>query len=531
MCNVTRILFCVFLLCISCSKKEYNIQHNIFRYNETSVITSLDPLFSNTQSNIWVTNQIFNTLVELDENMMIKPVIAKDWTISPDGLKYVFSLRNDVFYHVSECFGSDSTRLVSASDFIHGLSRLANKEILSPGTWVLDYFDLNNTKALNDTILEINLKKPFPGFLGLLTMNYFAFVPPEAVLFFGDNFSSNPIGTGPFYFKYWKKNEKLILLKNKNYFEYENEKRLPFLDAVSISFIQQKESVFMNFILGNFDFISGLDHSFRDEFLDSGGSLLDKYSNQFLLLTNPYLNTEYLGVNVQKAISDNSPLQFKDFRKALNYSFDKPTMIEYLRNGLVSAGVNGIVPKTLGNCYDIQGYTYKPDTIKTLLKNVPNPSDRIVLYTTQDYLDVCEYIQYSSKKFGINIDIEISSPAIHRELFSSGEASLFRASWIADYPDPENFLSLFYSKNKSPIGPNYTHFNNISYDSLYEMSFEINNFNSRCKLFHQMESILIDEAVIIPLYYDYAIRLVSKDVKGMSINAMNSLSLKKVDKK
>ena len=82
--------------------------------------------------------------------------------------------------------------------------------------------------------------------------------------YYGNNFSNHPIGTGPFIFKAWHKNEKLILLKNDNYFEYENEYRLPYLDAISISFITQKESVFMNFMLGNFDFVSGLDHSFKD---------------------------------------------------------------------------------------------------------------------------------------------------------------------------------------------------------------------------------------------------------------------------
>ena len=88
------------------------------------------------------------------------------------------------------------------------------------------------------------------------------------------------------------------------------------------------------------------------------------------------------------------------------------------------------------------------------MKTVPNFDDIIILNTTSDYLDVCEFIQHSASKFGINIKIEVSSPAVHRDIFSSGKSSLFRASWIADYPDPENFLSLFYSKNKSPNGPN-----------------------------------------------------------------------------
>ena len=520
----------LFLSFLGCSTKKSNIDTNIFRYNEASSITSLDPIFSNNQPNIWATNQLFNTLLELDSNLSIQPSIAKDWSVFNNGHTYHFILRDDVYYHNSPCFGADSTRAVVASDFLYTIYRLQDENILSPGTWVLDYLDTNNIYAINDTILEINLTKPFPGLLGLLTMNYFSFIPKEAVDFFGKEFSKNPVGTGPFYFKYWKQNEKLIFLKNKRYFEFDSNVRLPYLDGVSISFITQKESVFMNFLLGNFDFVSGLDNSFRDEFLSGEGKLLAKYTSQFKLLTTPYLNTEYLGFNLTKAGIDNSPLNSKYFRKALNYSFDRDIMTQYLRNGLVTPANKGFVPDVLLTNSNIKGFFYSPDSVDKFLSKVPNRHDKIILNTTQDYLDICEYIQFSSSKFGINIDVEISSPAIHRELFSSGQSAFFRASWIGDYPDPENFLALFYSKNKSPFGPNYTHFNNSIYDSLYLESFDVIDNQERRLLFTEMESILIEESVIMPLYYDYVVRLVSKKIQGMSINSMNSLSLKRVKK-
>jgi len=519
-----------FLFFLSCSTKKSKNDLNIFRYNEASSITSLDPIFSNNQPNIWATNQLFNTLLELDSNLSVQPSIAKDWDVFNNGRTYRFILRDDVYYHNSPCFGQDSTRVVVASDFLYTISRLEDKNILSPGTWVLDYLDTDSIYAINDTILEINLTQPFPGFLGLLTMNYFSFIPKEAVDFFGKDFSQNPVGTGPFYFKYWKQNEKLIFLKNKRYFEFDSNTRLPYLDGVSISFITQKESVFMNFLLGNFDFVSGLDNSFRDEFLNREGKLLNKYANQFELMTTPYLNTEYLGFNLTKARTDNSPLNSKDFRKALNYSFDRDVMTQYLRNGLVNPANKGFVPDVLMKNSNIKGFFYSPDSVIKFLSKVPNRYENIILNTTQDYLDICEYIQFSASKFGIHIDIEISSPAIHRELFSSSQSAFFRASWIGDYPDPENFLALFYSKNKSPFGPNYTHFNNSIYDSLYLASFDVINDQERWLLFSEMESILLEESVIIPLYYDYVVRLVSNKIKGMSINSMNSLSLKRVEK-
>ena len=527
---IQSFLFIFLLILLSCSNTKKIDYENVFRYNESSSITSLDPLFSNTQSNIWVINQIFNTLVQLDSNMVIQPLIAKEWFVEDEGRKYIFILRDDVYYHKSECFGIDSTRKVVAKDFIYSLSRLNNKELISPGRWVLDYFNLDDVVALNDTTLEINLPKPFPGFLGLLTMNYFSFVPKEAIDFFGDSFSSNPIGTGPFYLKKWEPSEKLILLKNSQYFEFEKNVRLPYLDGVSISFITQKESVFMNFVLDNFDFISGLDNSFRDELINIEGELYDLYKNRFSILSTPYLNTEYLGVHLPKVIHENSPLMYKDFRRALNYCFNKSIMVKYLRNGLVYPANYGFVPVALKSCYSIESNILSKDSVKKLLHKIPNKSHEIILNTTSDYLDVCEYIQHSALEFGINIKLEISSPAVHRDLFSSGNASLFRASWIADYPDPENFLSLFYSKNKSPIGPNYTHFHNELYDSLYQQSFIIGDMDLRCEMFKKMELVLLDEFVVIPLYYDYVFRLVSNRIQGMSLNSMNSLCLKRVQK-
>ena len=522
------LFFISVFLFTSCFKKKST--NNIFKYNETSSITSLDPIFANNQSNIWAVNQLFNTLIELDDSLNIKPSVAKEWVLSTNGLKYTFILRNDIYYHNSICFGPDSTRLLTASDFIYSISRLIDSKNLSPGAWVMDYINTHETRAVNDTVLEITLNKPFPGILGLLTMNYFSFVPHEAIQYFGADFSYNPIGTGPFYFKYWKQNDKLIFKKNIHYFESKNGIKLPYLDGVSISFVTQKESVFMNFILGNFDFVSGLDNSFKDEFLDDKGELIQKYCNQFHLMSNPYLNTEYLGVNITKAKIDASPLISKNFRKALNYSFDRTVMAQYLRNNLVVPAHKGFVPSILSTCYNVEGFFYSPDSVVKFLNSVDDANYDITLNTTQDYLDVCEFIQHSAAKFGINIDIEISSPATHRKLFSASGASLFRASWIGDYPDPENFLSLFYSKNRSPFGPNYTHFNHALYDSLYDLSFEVSDFNARCELFANMESILIDESIIIPLYYDYVVRLVSNKITGMSINSMNTLSLKYVQK-
>ena len=115
-------------------------------------------------------------------------------------------------------------------------------------------------------------------------------------------------------------------------------------------------------------------------------------------------------------------------------------------------------------------------------------------------------------------------------MVATSKLDFFRGSWIADYGDGENYLALFYSKNHSPNGPNYTHFTDQEYDKLYERSLSENSLDNRRKLYNKMDQIIIDQAAIVPLYYDRVLRFVNKDVTGFQGNAMNMLNLKSVDK-
>ena len=143
----------------SCQKGTSNFDDSqVFRYNEHSNITSLDPAFAKDQRNIWVVNQLYNGLVQLDDSLQVKPSIAKNWGISEDGKVYTFSLRDDVYFHRHGLFGIDSTRLVTALDFEYSFHRLLDKNIASPGAWVLQ--NVKNFSAISDTVFKIELAFP-----------------------------------------------------------------------------------------------------------------------------------------------------------------------------------------------------------------------------------------------------------------------------------------------------------------------------------------------------------------------------------
>lgn len=511
----------------------------VFRYNEAAGITSLDPIYSRNQANIWATSQLFSSLLQLDEDLNIQPAIANSYQISDDGLVYTFSLRDDVFFHNNACFDGGVGRAVVASDFVFSFSRLIDPRLNSPGSWVVNQvqrradgsLDIN---APNDTTLVINLQQPFPPFAGLLSMQYCAVVPHEAIALYGQEFRNNPVGTGPFRFQYWKEGVKLVLRKNERYFEFEGQERLPFLDAVAISFIIDRQTAFLEFIKGNLDFLSSVDASYKDEILTPEGSLQPRYQDRFKMISKPFLNTEYLGIMVnENNLPADWPLKEAKVRQAINLGFDRDKMIRFLRNNVGIPAHAGFVPVGMPGFPENEGgYNYDPDRARQLLAEAGFAGGQglppITLHTNQNYLDIAQYIQHELSKIGIRLLIDVMPPATLREMMAKGEARMFRASWIADYPDAENYLALFFSSNHAPDGPNYTHFSDRNFDRLYEKSLTETNDSLRQALYRQMDRIIIEKAPVVFLFYDQSVRFVPNEMEGLSNNALNHLDLRRV---
>lgn len=521
----------VFFLCIvSCSsRQEEDRSHLVFRYNEDGNITSLDPAFSRNLENIWATTHTFNGLVQLNDNMEVIPDIADHWTISADGLVYEFRIRAGVYFHKHSAFGDKKTRSVTASDFVYSLKRLLDPQLASPGGWVLQ--NVKDIQAKNDRQLIITLKQAFPPFLGLLSMRYCSVIPHEVVSHEGEDFRKKPIGTGPFAFKSWEEDVKLVLRKNPLYFERDNQGNpLPYLESIAITFVSDKQSEFMLFLQGKLDLLNSLDNSYKDELLTQEGQLHEKYQEKINLQKGPYLNTEYLGFYLD---SPSPVIQSQLIREAINIGFDRKKMMVYLRNNIGFTGNKGFIPKGLPGHPKNQLLEYQPDRAAKLVKSFEEQTGlkaRITLATDPNYVDLCEYIQRELQKIGISIKVDVMPPATLKQARSLGKLEMFRSNWIADYPDAENYLSLFYSKNLSPSGPNYTHFTSDTFDSYYERSFMINDHDKRSKHFKIMDSLAMSKHPLIPLFYDQVVRFTQKEVKGLSLNPINVLKLKKVRK-
>ncbi|QNA46550.1 ABC transporter substrate-binding protein [Lacibacter sediminis] len=536
----THFLFIIlhfsFLVLLSCGKAKKNEQ-NIFRYNEVSGISSLDPAFAKSQSVIWATHQLYNTLVETDDQLNIVPSLAKSWLVSDDRLQVTFYLRDDVFFHDHSAFPNGKGRKMTAADVVYSFQRLMDKSTASPGAWIFNnrVDAATGFTAVDDTTFRITVLRPFVQILGVLSNVYCSIVPKEVVEKYGPDFRRNPCGTGPFQFKAWEEGQALILVKNKNYFEKDSAgESLPYVDGVKVSFLDNKASEFMEFRQGNLHFINDIDASFKDEVLNKKGELRAEWKDKVVLNRHPYLNIEYIGILVDSTnpLVKNSPLRLKAIRQAINYGFDRRKMMLYLRNSIGTAAESGFVPTGLPS-FDstiVKGYSYDPAKAKTLLQqagfNSMKDVPEIKLLTIPIYADLGSYIARQLQDIGLNVKVEAVQKSLLLTQTSKSEALFFRASWIADYPDAENYLSVFYGKNPAP--PNYTRYKNAAYDALYEQSTKEPNDSVRYKLYRQMDQMLMNDAPIVPLWYDMVIHLVQPAVKGFKPNALNWLELRKV---
>lgn len=534
--TILSLLF--FILLAACSGNRHP-DKMIFRYNESANILTLDPAFAKDQSTIWPCRQLYNGLIELDTNLQVQPCIAKRWDISPDGLTYTFTLRDDIYFHKNELFLGDketgdkeirqmpdSTRRVVASDFVYSFNRITDPSVVSPGAWIFQ--NVAGLETPNDTTFVIHLKEPFAPFLSMLGMAYCSVVPHEVVEHYGKEFRSHPCGTGPFQFQYWKEGVKLVLRKNPLYFEFDtiaqSLHRLPYLDAVAVTFIVDRQTVFLEFIKGNLDFMNSLDASYKDEILTLDGQLEEKYADRIDMVSTPFLNTEYLGFNMENT----NLLRDRRLRQAINCGFDRRKMMRYLRNNVGAPGTGGFIPKGLPGYSDC-GYEYDPERAKELLAEVKKehgPLPTLKLSATSNYLDLCKYIQQQLGLIGLDIQVDVNPPAALSEQIAQGKSEWFRKSWVADYPDAENYLSLFYGPNRSPAGPNYTRFNNSKVSKLYLQARRCTDPEQRTLIYQTIDSLVMEESPVVVLYYDQILHFTHKNVQGLRSNAMNNLDLR-----
>ncbi|OSZ82553.1 ABC transporter substrate-binding protein [Chitinophagaceae bacterium IBVUCB1] len=528
---------CYLLLCAACTGKKSNASSDTIYLNYSSgTLESIDPAFAKNLYNMWTNHMVYNTLVEASEDLQITPSLARAWDVSADGLTYTFHLRTDVFFHDNEAFANGKGRRMVADDVVYSYNRLIDANVASTGAWIFNgrVAEQQPFTAINDSTVIIRIAKPFRALPVILSMPYCSIVPREAVEKWGKDFRSHPCGTGPFMFHYWDEGNVLVLRKNPRYWEVDNAgKRLPYAGAVQISFIDSKATEFMLLLQGRIDFVNGLDGSFKDLVLTKNGTLKTEFADKLNLRKQTYLNTEYIGFLTDSSsdVVKNHPQLNPLVRCAVNHAIDRQKIVTYFRNGAVLPANAGFIPAGIQG-HDSShryGYDYNPAKALALLAQAGYPNGKglqpLHVLAPENWADVVNFIATQLKEVGIPLEVEIIQANILRQQMSRSQATMFRAQWIADYPDAETFLAFFYGNYPAP--PNYTRFNNISFNKWYDESMNLPD-SARFARYRQMDSLVMSYAPVIPLFYDRLLHFTSKRIAGLKANPMNMIDLKAV---
>lgn len=550
-------------LVVSCSKDSATGggDSNTFYYNEGDGLNTLDPARIGARAPWWIGSHLFCGLVGLDNQLNTKPLVAKNWSVSEDGLTWTFNIRNDIKFADDPCFPEGKGRKVTANDVLYSFERICNPKTASTGFWVFrgkvkgaeEYFtalesgaatapkNVAGFEVISDTTFKITLTQPFAPFLSMLSIPYAYIVPKEAVEKYGQDFQKHPVGCGAFTLSEWKPDEVLVLKKNPNYFERDKQNnQLPYLDKVVVSFIKNSNTEFLEFKQGKLDMISNIDPSFLGDVFDASGKTLKGDYIKYQLHTKNALSVDYYGFNLDTKTSGgaNSVLATNKFlRKAINFGIDRKAIVEYVLKGRAFSANYGPVPPGTPGFAGVVGYDYSKDLALKYLDSAGYPNGKglpeftLQIGQNERSASIAEAVQAQLQKIGVKIKlVQVDFPQ-HREMILAGKLPFWRTNWIGDYPDAENFMALFYSPNKAPQGPNTTHYANKTVDSLYKLA-----LNPRLKPEERMvyyaraERIVIDDAPWVFLTYGLVQRLAQPDITGFTIDALDRLSLTEVKK-
>ena len=550
------------MLASGCGGGE-QLSSNTFYYNEPDGLNTLDPARIGARAPWQIGGLIYQGLIGLDSALRPVPHLARTWTVSEDGLRWTFNLRTDAYFADDACFEGGKGRAVTAEDVRYSFERILDPKTASTGVWVFSgkvkgadivrasdgpgapLQDSTRPRVegfvvVDDSTFVIDLVAPFPPFLSMLSMPYGYVVPREAVEKYGEDFFRHPVGTGPFKLSEWSVDRRIVLVRNDRYSERDAKgARLPYLDSVVVSFLKESKTEFLEFKEGRLDAVSSIDPAFSEEVFADSKTLTPGYAD-FHLHATPGMSVVYYGMLLDstKPGAKGSPLATNRYlRRAINHAVDREAIVRYVLKGRAVSGAHGPIPPGTPGFSGVTGYAFDRALAHRLLDSAGYPGGKglpaITLQISQNDRSaaVAEALQDQLKSVGITLKLNQVTFPQHREMYLGGRLPMWGTSWLADYPDAENFLSLFNSRFVPPNGNNTTGFSDARVDSLYRAALGPSmTIEQRSALYRQAEQIILDEAPWVILYYSVIQRLTQPYVSGYTVDPLDRLDLTRVRK-
>lgn len=538
--------------------KEKIYAGGMFRMNEVEDFKNLFPLSLVDVVSHRIANQIYQGLLRFNqETLEVENCIAESWKVSPDATEYTFVLRKGVMFHDDPCFPEGKGREVTAEDVKYCFTKLceasgnnklfgmfqdrvvgANEYYAASEKGAADGMSVDGIEVISDYEVKIRLTRPFAAFDKVIAHNSCWIFPKEALEKYGDEMRTKCVGTGPFQVREIEEGKKVLLEKNPNYWETDEfGNPLPYLDLVKITFAKEKKTELLQFNKGALDLVFQLP---VEEMGTVMGSVQDAQSGKGLKYQ--YQSIAAFGTQYYGMLHTSDVFKNANVRRAFNYAIDREKLIDYTLQGEGHPALNGFVPPM--ESYDasqVKGFDFDVAKAKEelALAGYPNGNGfpEVTLYFNeggQTNTIVAEAIRKMiEENLGVTLKIERMQFSSLIERFTTGRCDMWRTGWVADYPDPENLLKLFYGK-PVPDEPNATSFPNAhryknpKFDSIFELALAEIDPIKREQLYIQCDQILIDDAAFLNLYYDEYIRLLGLNVRNLPQNAMEYRDLTRV---
>lgn len=528
-------------------KKTYG---GTFLMNETGDLRSLDPPQINDATSHHIAENIYDQLLAFDKQLNIVPSLSALPEISADGLTYTFRLRTDVYFHDDPCFPNGKGRKMTAKDVVYSWTRAVDPRtntLALPYFQVIKgaraYFDSRATlpgveglQAPNDSTFVVTLERPFSPFINYTLVGNAFIYPKEAVEKYGKDFGQNAVGTGPFEFASYRSGLNCILIKNPNYWGRDNEGgKLPYLDTVFFSFIKETKQEILLFKQDKLHHVYRLPSEFFQDMVDDNKNLKGEWA-KYKLDRMPAMGTQFYGFNIASKNVSNRHL-----RRAISMAIDRRKIIKYVLKGQASEpGEHGLIPPSMPGYpwAEVAGLKFNPDSARAELARAKQQMGTLPALTLQlntgggRNTDVAQAIQSQLKEnLGLDIKLLTIEWAQHTARIDAGDAEFFRLGWIADYPDPQNFMNLLYGKNIPATGPssiNQTRYRNAQFDALYDSAVNATDRAQAMRYWAQADAIQAQDASIVTLFHDEDYHLIQPYVHNFPSNAMDRRPMKGV---
>jgi oligopeptide transport system substrate-binding protein len=484
---------------------------------DTGPIT-LDPAVAAELSSAMYIVQIFSGLVRLDENLQIAPDIAEGWDESADGKTFTFHLRQDVKFHHG--------KTVKAADFKYSWERALNPATnsLTAGTYLNDIVgaadilsgkstQLSGVKILDDYTIQVTIDAPKAYFLEKMAYPT-AFVVDKTNVQSGSTWWQHPNGTGPFKLKQWQQDQLLVLQRNNNYYGDKARLNQVVFKLFSGNPMQlyQEGSIDMTFV--------GPDYM----------GLVTDPSNPISqeLATYPELSLSYIGFNASAP-----PFDDVNVRQAFSYAVDKERVILLSAQNVVPTAYGILPPGMPGYDASLQGLGFDVQKAKELIaaskygdvSNLPP----ITLTTSGWGGYISGVIGGLIEEWRHNLGVEVTVRQLEPEPFlyalNQEKNELFDSGWIADYPDPQDFLDmLFHTDAQNNTGG----YSNLQLDLLLDQASTEQDLNTRLKLYQDAEQMVVQDAAVLPLFFSRNYVVVKPYVKDYVLSPLGYPLLSKV---